>query len=92
MAIPFELPGIRPREIAVAIAFLQTTLFIGSGFGSVLAGVVQEATGDLQMGLMVTGLFPVLMTVAAILLPRRLDLVTAEAAPVQACTPTQEDC
>ena len=91
IAIPFELPGIKPREIAVALAFLQTTLFIGSSFGPILAGVVQEVTNDLQTGLMVTGFAPVLMTVAAMLLPRRLDLVTADAEPVQACTPTQED-
>ena len=49
--LPFEFPGIRPREVAV-ISFLVVT-FSGLGFaaGPVVTGLVAQLTGSLQTGL-----------------------------------------
>ena len=66
--VPFLLPGIRPREVAVGVAF--TTVMISAGFllGPLGTGFLQEATGDLRSALLavsfasaslsVNGVFP----------------------------------
>lgn len=50
---PFHLPGIRPREIAVALAFVQMSSSGGIALGPLIAGAVQQLTGDLQLALIV---------------------------------------
>jgi MFS family permease len=73
MTIPYELPKIRPREVAVVTAAVYTIVWIGAFVGPILAGAVQEVTGSLRMGLLVTGLAPSTLIVPAILLPRAWD-------------------
>lgn len=52
-SVPFNLPGIRPREIAVSLAFIQMSSSAGIALGPLLAGIIQELTGDLRLSLIV---------------------------------------
>ena len=73
MTIPFELPGIKPREIAVVTAAVYTIVWVGAFFGPIFTGSVQEVSGSLRAGLLLTGLAPVTLIVAGLLLPRAWD-------------------
>ena len=53
VAIPFELPHVRPREVAVISAFMMSLFTLGGVIGPLLTGAVQQATGSLQTGLLV---------------------------------------
>ena len=52
-SVPFNLPGIRPREIAVSLAFIQMASSAGIALGPLATGLLQEFTGDLRLGLMI---------------------------------------
>jgi hypothetical protein len=52
MTIPYELPGIKPRGVVLATAFVVTVFTAGSGLGPLL----------------VTCLFPLLLFVAGLLI------------------------
>ncbi|MFQ5874621.1 MAG: hypothetical protein ACE5JL_12585 [Dehalococcoidia bacterium] len=82
MTIPFELPGIKPREIAVANSFVETFFVIGAMIGPVLAGGLQELTGDLRVALTVTCFFALSLTAGGILLPSKWDRSAVERAAV----------
>ena len=60
--VPFHLPRVGPREIAVALAFTTTMLSLGTVVGPVMTGVLQEATGDLEMALFVASFGALLLT------------------------------
>lgn len=66
----FQLPGIRPREIAVAVAFVETLGLLGDVIGPLLVGFLQEATGDIQFSLFVTTFSPIILVPTALLLWR----------------------
>ena len=51
MIMVYQLPGIRPREIAVGVAFMLTAVWLGSAIGPLLVGFVEEVTGDLGFAL-----------------------------------------
>ena len=44
MIMVYQLPGIRPREVAVGIAFMQTSIWLGNAIGPLIVGYVQEAS------------------------------------------------
>ena len=67
LTVPFELAGITPREIAVAMGVLEVALRTGSVAGPLIAGFLQEANGDLAMALIVTSLFGLFMVAAALM-------------------------
>ena len=62
--VPFHLPRVGPREIAVALAFTTTMLSLGTVVGPVMTGVLQEATGDLEKALFVASFGALLLTFA----------------------------
>ena len=68
-SVPFVLPNIRTREIAIGVSLLTLALSLGSIAGSVLTGFLQEATGNLQLALLFIGLTGISLTVAGTLLP-----------------------
>ena len=75
MIMVYQLPGIRPREVAVGIAFMQTSIWLGNAIGPLLVGYVQDATDDLRLALMTiafTGalLVPVALALHALRGPR----------------------
>lgn len=58
ISIPFEISGIKPREVAVG-ASVVTTLMMGGGvLGPVTTGAISDATGSLSTALLVCALTP----------------------------------
>ena len=50
--LPFEFPGIRPREVAVVSSLVWTFSGLGFAAGPVVTGLVEQLTGSLQTGLL----------------------------------------
>jgi len=48
--LPFELSGIRPRQVAVLTSLVKTLSGLGCAMGPVVTGVVTQYTGSLQTG------------------------------------------
>ncbi len=67
-SVPFQLPGIRTREIAVALALVTMMISGGTALGPLVTGFLQEATGSLKTALLVVGMAPLSLTVAGTLL------------------------
>ena len=53
ITVPFNLRGIRPRELAVAFSFTMMMTSIGTSLGPLITGFLQEATGDLKLALFI---------------------------------------
>jgi cyanate permease len=51
-ALPFEFPGIRPREVAVISSLIRTCSGLGFALGPMVVGLVAQLTGSLQTGLL----------------------------------------
>ena len=51
VTIPFHLPGIKPRELAVAFAFTMMMTSVGTSLGPLFTGYLQEGLDDLKMAL-----------------------------------------
>ena len=49
--LPFEFPGVLPREVAVLTGLILTFMGVGFAAGPMLVGVVAQATGSIQAGL-----------------------------------------
>jgi cyanate permease len=67
-SVPFQLPGIRPREVAVALAFTMMMSSVGTALGPLLTGLLQETLGDLQLSLSIISFAPLLLFGAGVLL------------------------
>lgn len=75
MIMVYQLPGIRPREVAVGIAFMQTSFWLGNAIGPLIVGYVQDATDDLRLALLCiaftgTLLMPVALALHGLRAPR----------------------
>ena len=66
--VPFQLPAIRPREVAVALAFMMTMISAGGVLGPLVTGLLQEALGDLRLALLIVSLSALSLSAAGILL------------------------
>ena len=66
--VPFHLPGIRPRQVAVAVAFTMMMSSIGTALGPLTAGLLQQALGDLQQTLVIISFTGLSLTAAGVLL------------------------
>ncbi len=66
-SVPFLLRGIRPREIAVAVAFLTVMTSLGFLLGPLATGFLQEVT-DLRTALQIVSLSALSLTVTGIIL------------------------
>ncbi len=51
ITVPFQLPGIQPRQMAVALSFTIMMTSVGTSLGPLITGFLQEATGDLKLSL-----------------------------------------
>jgi len=51
--LPYEFPGIRPREVAVITSLVKTCSGLGFALGPMVVGLVAQVTGSLQQGLLV---------------------------------------
>ena len=66
--VPFHLPGIRPRQVSVAVAFTMMMSSVGTALGPLTAGLLQEALGGLQQTLFVISFTGLSLTAAGIFL------------------------
>ena len=65
---PFHLPGMRPREIAVSLSFIQMSSSAGIAIGPLIAGALQQATGDLRLSLAVVSFASLTLCAAGLLM------------------------
>ena len=66
--VPFHLPGIRSRQVAVAVAFTMMMSSIGTALGPMTAGLLQQVLGDLQQTLFIINFTGLSLTAAGIFL------------------------
>ena len=72
-SIPFYLPGIRPRESAVALSFMMTLGTFGVATGPALVGALQDRLGDLRLAMMIISFAPILLVICSALVHIRTD-------------------
>ena len=70
---PFHLPGIRPREIAVSLSFIQMSSSAGITVGPLICGALQQATGDLRLSLAVVSFASLSLCVAGLMMRHGLS-------------------
>ena len=68
MTIPYELPGIKPQEVAVATAFVYSVFFAGGALGPIVVGHVADVF-SLKLALGVSCFFGVLLFISGLLIP-----------------------
>ena len=76
--VPFQLPGIRPREVAVALAFTMMMISVGTVLGPLVVGFLQEAVGGLRLALLIVSFAPLSLSAAGTLLRRSTTGVVVE--------------
>ena len=76
-SVPFNLSGIRPREIAVSLAFIQMMSSAGITLGPLVTGLLQELTGDLRLVLMVISFASLSLCAAGLTMRHGLSSRTA---------------
>ncbi len=70
-SLPFELPGILPREAAVVQGMMFSMLWLGSVVGPLLVAVIQTATGSLQLAMIISALCPIAVSVTGLFISAR---------------------
>ena len=71
MTIPFKLQGSKPRETAVIQSQMMTMSSIGGILGPLMVGFIDEATGDIELAMMVTMSCSILVCLTSLFLPGR---------------------
>ena len=66
--VPFQLSGIRPRQVAVALAITMTLISTGSVVGPLVTGLLAETMGDLRLALVIVSFASLSLSVAGMLL------------------------
>ena len=66
--VPFHLPAVRLREIAVAVSFMFMMIAAGQALGPIVAGYLQEGLGDLRMALFIVSFATLSLIVTGVLL------------------------
>ena len=64
VTVPFHLPRIRPRELAVAFTFTMMMTSVGTSLGPLFTGFMQEAFDDLKLALFVISFTSVSLVLA----------------------------
>jgi MFS family permease len=64
VTVPFHLPGIRPRELAVAFAFTMMMTSVGTSLGPLITGFLQEGLGDLKLALFLMSFTSITLIIA----------------------------
>ena len=72
-SVPFYIPGIRPREVAVGTSLVMTLGSLGTFMGPLITGIVQDRTGDLAFALTIVCFAPLSLTIAGTVLRIRTD-------------------
>ncbi len=72
MTMVYQMPGIKPREVGVGLAFMETCIWGGGAIGPLVVGFVEESTGDLRLAIMIISFAPlVLLITSGMLMARR---------------------
>ncbi len=71
--LPFEFPGVRPREVAVIASLVKTLSGLGFAMGPVVTGLVAQLTGSLQTGFVVLCGLTGVGVIAGLLYPSSLQ-------------------
>ena len=69
--LPFEFPGVHPREVAVLTGLILTFMGVGFALGPMLVGAIAQATGSIQTGLIVLSLLTGVGVFAGAIYPDR---------------------
>lgn len=64
VTVPFHLPHIRPRELAVAFAFTMMMTSLGTSLGPLFTGFIQEISGSLKLALFIISFTSVSLIIA----------------------------
>jgi MFS family permease len=72
-SVPFYLPGIRSREVAIALSLVMTLSSLGVVLGPTITGILQEQFGDLTRALQIVSFAPLSLTIAGTVLRIRTD-------------------
>ena len=84
--LPFEFPGVLPREVAVLTGLILTFMGVGFAVGPMLVGIVAQLTGSIQTGLIALSLLTGLGVIAALAYPDKPGALwgrgAAEASPL----------
>ena len=78
--VPFHLPGIRPRQVAVAFTMMMSS--IGTALGPLTAGLLKQALGDLRQTLLIISFTGLSLTAAGIFLRTGTQAYVGEPAGV----------
>jgi MFS family permease len=76
--VSFHLPGIRPREVAVAVSFTMMMSSGGTALGPLVTGSLQESLGDLRVSLLMVSFAALSLTTAGTLLRFGISRVEVE--------------
>jgi cyanate permease len=71
LTMPYELPGLRPREVPVGLSMVTTLMMTGGVLGPITVGAIESATGSAMTALVVGALFPLVLCVCSLFLPDR---------------------
>ena len=69
--LPFEFPGVQPREVAVLTGLVLTFMGVGFALGPMLVGAIAQATGSIQTGLIALSLLTGFGVIAGAAYPDR---------------------
>ena len=69
--LPFEFPGVLPREVAVLTGLVLTFMGVGFALGPMLVGAIAQATGSIQTGLIALSLLTGIGVIAGAAYPDR---------------------
>lgn len=80
--MPYELPGVKPSEVAVGQAIMQTVSTLGFMAGPVVAGAVAQASESVGVGILSLSLLPLLIPLVSLALPETGRAASKTALPV----------
>lgn len=72
-SVPFYIPGIRPREVAVGTSLVMTLGALGTFMGPLVTGILQDRTGDLGLALTIVSFTPISLAIVGTVLRIRTD-------------------
>lgn len=64
--LPYRIQGFGARDIAVGIGFIETCLLAGGAIGPAMTGVIQDATDDLRLAMLIACSFTAAIAVAGL--------------------------
>ena len=85
-SVPFHLPGIRPREVAVGLAFIQMSSSAGITLGPLATGLLQQATDDLGLSLAIVSFASLSLCMAGLVMKHGLSGRVPSPEPVALAT------